>query len=501
MNDLNKIEYNTKQEQAIKILFDFINQHKEHFMFVFGYAGTGKTFLIMSLLSKILKLHIFDIVHICSPTHQTLDLLEALYYKITLNKDEIENIGKIKFSVIHSLLKMKPQISYKSGEKIFCRKDKKITNIPDNQTVPIIKQLVIIDECSMISKKMLLEIQNYSTENSAKILFLGDNAQLPPIGEKSSPVFNCFPKNYKYYILLDEIMRTKSNNIKKVCTIVRNNSNINDILKNVIPIFENKNNTSFMLYHRKSEYITSSWFKNFIKKKDDYPLILTWTNKAAIYYNTIIRSYIHNSDDISYKINDRLIVNKFYKSPLDNSIYYTSKFIKVLKVETIEEDVFKWNILKINNAKTVVDKFVNKLVIKLINLSKNLKVDYMTVAIINKCQSDSEQHLVKTINCYYIKNYKEILKLAEDHFVDFYKKYNSKLHLLNLWNHYHNQIIDTYIDLNFGYSITVHKAQGSTYNQVYVDVGNIVMNSEQGELIKCLYTAVSRPVTQLSLLI
>jgi hypothetical protein len=49
-----------------------------------------------------------------------------------------------------------------------------------------------------------------------------------------------------------------------------------------------------------------------------------------------------------------------------------------------------------------------------------------------------------------------------------------------------------FADLRPGYCLTVHKSQGSTYNNVFIDVNDIVSNPDHEETLRCLYVAVSR---------
>ena len=46
--------------------------------------------------------------------------------------------------------------------------------------------------------------------------------------------------------------------------------------------------------------------------------------------------------------------------------------------------------------------------------------------------------------------------------------------------------------LDYGYAMTTHKSQGSTYNKVLVDMGNILKCLDKSELRQLQYTAVSR---------
>ena len=54
-------------------------------------------------------------------------------------------------------------------------------------------------------------------------------------------------------------------------------------------------------------------------------------------------------------------------------------------------------------------------------------------------------------------------------------KFNSIL-LIRLWEFYYENVIDVIANIDYGYCITIHKSQGSTYNNVFVDIQNIIKN-------------------------
>ncbi len=62
----------------------------------------------------------------------------------------------------------------------------------------------------------------------------------------------------------------------------------------------------------------------------------------------------------------------------------------------------------------------------------------------------------------------------------------------HLWEYYYREYLDTFADVSYGYCITYHKSQGSTYNTVFVDVGNILnFNRTVVDGLKCVYTSVT----------
>lgn len=78
------------------------------------------------------------------------------------------------------------------------------------------------------------------------------------------------------------------------------------------------------------------------------------------------------------------------------------------------------------------------------------------------------------------------------------KKYKNDLTVMNtvlerLWDYYYDNFIDKFADIVYGYSITTHKSQGSTYPNVYIDMQDIIMNNpDEHNSHKCLYTAITR---------
>ena len=70
-----------------------------------------------------------------------------------------------------------------------------------------------------------------------------------------------------------------------------------------------------------------------------------------------------------------------------------------------------------------------------------------------------------------------------------------------LYKNWQNSVIEKFAQLNYGYSITVHKSQGSTFTNVFIDILDILSNNNNEETSKCLYTAITRSSNKLILLI
>jgi hypothetical protein len=85
-----------------------------------------------------------------------------------------------------------------------------------------------------------------------------------------------------------------------------------------------------------------------------------------------------------------------------------------------------------------------------------------------------------------------------------YKEKQSQIERLiinALWKQWHLLLVAPFANVNYGYSISCHKGQGSNFYNVFVDVNDILQNTRESEVKKCLYTATTRAVNELFLLI
>lgn len=67
-----------------------------------------------------------------------------------------------------------------------------------------------------------------------------------------------------------------------------------------------------------------------------------------------------------------------------------------------------------------------------------------------------------------------------------------------LWRRFW-EFSDAFHSVRHAYATTAHRAQGSTYDRVYVDWRDILLNRDRKEAFKCLYVACSRPRQRLFL--
>ena len=490
---------NEKQTVAKKLLREFIKQKEHKKFYLFGYAGTGKTYTVSGMIFEFLRQHVLHHVYVCAPTHQALNVIETYFRSVVKNEDLLTLESNISFLTIHKLLEFKPVIQNEDGTKVFkSTKESKFMKHLD-------ERLIIIDECSMISKVMIDELNKYIELYPIKILFMGDSAQLPPVSEPISKIFNEVKNNYPYHLVLDEIMRTNSSEIKDISSIIREWNKKDSLGPSFLNIHNRKiTPKTFKLYHHKPQLKDSIWFKKFIKDVNDgkFPIILTWRNNPAETYNDTVRKIIHNCENIDdYMVDDHLMFSNFYAVPGQIlKVFYTSDMIRILKIKTDKIKLFDWSVAMIPDSDHLADKTYNRLIKSFMKLDNEIEVDLMTVQKIYSnisIEDIGKKSSIQTIRLSQQKKYIEYIDRIKSDLESFFKQFKHDNHTSKLWEIFHKNLLDPFAKLNFGYSITVHKSQGSTFSTVYVDVVDITINPIEEEMQKSLYTASTRASKEL----
>ncbi|AYV75955.1 MAG: UvrD-family helicase [Terrestrivirus sp.] len=70
-----------------------------------------------------------------------------------------------------------------------------------------------------------------------------------------------------------------------------------------------------------------------------------------------------------------------------------------------------------------------------------------------------------------------------------------------LWRHHNKLFVDQFANVNYGNSHSVHKSQGSSFYNVFVDTDDILNNKNEDEAKRCIYTAFTRSSNELHILV
>ncbi len=160
------------QQRAEAAFADWLGQAERGLPFVLsGFAGAGKTFLSMRLLAAA------DAAGLCwtvaAPTHKAVGVLRSHLASSALQPTWYP-------ATIHRLLRLKLK---RQGDLERCEETA--------QTAAALEHLglVLIDEASMVDSSLLEICLRCAHPFGTRLVFVGDPAQLPPVGEASSPVF------------------------------------------------------------------------------------------------------------------------------------------------------------------------------------------------------------------------------------------------------------------------------------------------------------------------
>lgn len=553
------LTYTEDQKNSIDNMIRFITNPEEKLFGLFGYAGTGKTTTIIDFLMNCLELKYINSLVFTAPTNKALNVIKTkvsdkikylldlnnIYYEDKLSFDmNCDKLKKkniiIEFQTIHKLLKYKTEYNV-DGDIIFT-KDK--DNVIDGYDI------IVIDECSMIPLGLTYEILKESVKIKTKIIFTGDPAQLPPVNEKISSVFmsqlnkitlnkmqSLIPTitvedydkfcntliNMDQYVLKD-IVRTKHNSIIKCSNTVRDwIYNVDDFIN----ISEHTNLNMNIYSFDKSVKTKTNWYKEFEKliKIEKDTIIIAWTNDEVKFYNNFIRKslFVTKEHIKEYEIGDVLILNEFYilanpdtLKKIDNQFnnkvkFNTSEKIIIKNIQEINYDIEKLthkvngNIKTFQNHKSIETKY-KKFVDQINSVNIHFKSYKMKVIKIDELDNEyeiivlkHEEHLIhKNL---IVSTIEEIKKFRNELFAQYKLMSIDTLLIQPLYNDFYSKFMNPFASVSYGYAITCHKAQGSNYKNVFVDFSDIVKNRNEDEMKRCTYTAVSRTIDNLYILI
>jgi DNA polymerase III delta prime subunit len=504
-----------EQEKIYEEITRYIREEDErNEVILIGYAGTGKTTLITKLINEVIedKERYKNIrkIGIVAPTHKAVNIAKSKLF------EGKENISKnIDIMTVHRLLNYKGYIN-ESGEKYF-GKSKVEPNLSKYN-------IIVIDECSMLSNQIIRDINSEikkEKNKKVKIIYVGDPAQLPPVNQRDSEIFK---KNITR-LNLDKVVRTNNNYILELSTqqrqwvISRKEEDMPRILK-----YRSEDVKIYMRENKKK------WLEDFINNGDDSNIILTWTNRACNEYNNYVRNRIFKKENLEiYEKGEILIFNDYHRiirkteDKKEIISFYTSEQIKL---EEFSRDTYKMEDLKttrIKNMNIDLGLMIARNILKINELLReNIKIFKLRIQKINKIEKDKEPEIyeIKMIDNEERNKYNKInedfdiimnelrekaykfvnkMKIEEMEKMEQHDLVDKRI--MKIWKDWHENVIDVFGDINYGYSITVHKSQGSTFRNVYLDMNDIMDNKNEDEVLKCLYTGITRTSKRLVIMI
>ena len=445
-----------KQDIFFQKIAEFVTNANKNEIFVLkGYAGTGKTTVISTIVNNLIEVNKKYVL--LAPTGRAAKVI-ANYS----NKPAFTIHKKIYF----------PKKSSGGGVSFTLQPNKHKNTI------------FFIDESSMISDvntesklyengSLLDDLISYVySGDNCKMILLGDTAQLPPVQLDISPALNTetLSLHYNkevYSIEFDEVMRQEENS-----GILYNATELRELLKDVF--FD-----SFKFQLR--------GFKDIVRLTDGYDIqdaidsaysnfsiedtaFIVRSNKRANQYNEQIRSKILGKEN-ELSTGDFLMVvknNYFWLKESDEAGFIANgDIIEVLEIRNIKELYgFKFASVKI----------------RMVDYPNQKPFD--TVLLLDTITSESPSLSYEESN----RLYEEVMKDYE-HETTKYKKFQKVKE-----NEYFNGL-----QVKFSYAITCHKSQGGQWNTVFIEQPYLP-NGIDKDYIRWLYTAMTRAKDKLYLI-
>ncbi len=309
--------------------------------------------------------------------------------------------------------------------------------------------VVVIDEASMLDDNLMELIDTDARENDRRYIFVGDPCQLPPIeGEgKYSKSFEVADPEYR--VFLSEVVRqAKDNPIIQVATSIRHAINAMEEPDITGGVNEETQQGVYLLEPRaffdKIEELASDprLFTDL-----DYMKVVAWKNKTTRKYSRFIRESLGMDVTRPFQEGDTVIVNDAF---VRNSIVIagTGAEVTVARMVSTKHPVYgfpSWEIVLMSKGSMIKSE------------SPLFCVDDTAIDALADKLEDLRDEAIRT----------------------------------HKWRPFY-ALLEYYIDVRPPYASTAHKAQGSTFENVFVDLNDIYKNRSKTTADKCYYVAITR---------
>lgn len=416
-----------------------------------GYAGTGKTTVVTSLV-KILNQFGYKYV-LLAPTGRAAKVMASYS-------------GRPAFT-IHKKIYRQTANAFTEGLS-FTRQPNK-----SDHTV------YIVDEASMISDEsgfgengLLQDLLTYVFEKkNNKLLLIGDTAQLPPVGQALSPSLDAGYLKHHFRCQVQEIELRQVMRQAEASGILMNATQLREQMKQEqleIKLFTKGWRD---IYKMTGEKLEDGLRYAYDKFGIENAIVICRSNKMANLYNQHIRRSIFFAED-EIGVGDYLMIvrNNYFWLAKDSDIGFMANgdFVEITKIIRYEEMYgFRFADIRIRFV-DYPDAPEEEVKIMLDTLYSDAPA----------LPADQNKKLYEAV----LQDYLDITTKRER------SKELKKNPYLNA------------LQVKFAYALTCHKAQGGQWKAVFVDQGFLKEEMVNEEFARWLYTALTRSSEELYLL-
>jgi ATP-dependent exoDNAse (exonuclease V) alpha subunit len=411
---------NDEQQFAVNAIHKWIldRDDEDQFHLLVGSAGTGKTYCVRALADQLRGRLVFT-----APTNKATKVLrEGL-----TTKDYRPDCR-----TIYSLLGLKLEAS---GEV-------KTLTVPEDPIDLSQFRCVIVDEGSMINEQLRQYIHEAADSFNVKFLFLGDPAQLPPVGEIRSPIWRI-----KRRCDLTKVMR-HDNEILALATELRGMVDHPAPRPRLTTASGDGETGVFALGARDLMARVELAADNGDFSRPNDSKVIAWRNVTVDRWNKIIRARIFPEATSPWLVGDRALFTSPAKDTDGKPMASTDDEGEITRIgedwHPFYADYKIWRI--------------------------TLTLDDNRIVQAHVLHEDSARMHADRLS--------ELSTMA---------KANGRM-----WRQFWD-FKDSFHQIRHAYAITAHRAQGSTYRAAYVDYRDVMTNQTRSEMMRCLYVACTRP--------
>lgn len=391
------------QETAVHEFLEFMDSDDSVFVLTGG-PGRGKTFLTKFLVEQVKMKFPKLSVYCTATTNKAATVLEEHM--------EVETM------TIHKLLKLRVKNDYRTGRQY-------ISTTP--QTEVIHDAFIVVDEISMADTVLLNHIK--SLTRRCKLLFVGDEDQLAPVGEGYSPAFH---QGYKVFEL-ETVMRQKAGSpIIDLANALRDTVRTGKFTP--LMQFANGEEVQFVSGEEFQEIVDDEFSVNFHRL--NHGKLICWTNATVNAYNDYVRKLHTSSED--FEVDELVVTNIPVMNSDGQTVFNTDE-------TAIVTDSRKGTLYDIEGVWYTLDD---------------------TIEVFQSNDRAEEQRLIKRLAAE--------AKAEPRKWVEYFK------------------VKESFGDLRAVHACTSHKSQGSTYGTSYIDLNDIGACFEWETVARMLYVAITR---------
>lgn len=435
-----KLKLNEQQERAVE---ETLSEYAPgYFHRIQGPAGSGKTTSVEEVVRRLLKRGIS--VAVTAPTHKAVRVLRQ--------KLRAAGLEHIPIRTTQSLLSLRPR--QVADRQVFTRA---------KFAKPVQEAAVVVDECSMINLDMH-EQHIRKWLSAAYTIYVGDDAQLPPVGEERSPTFDL-----KSFSQIETIMRqTEGNPVLAAALMVRAQQGTGKMDWSWMREVDARPSGIFRPDEgRLKVWMDKAFTSPAFEADPDTFRYIAWRNAQVERMNANIRRWRYG-DAVAAKTPFVAGESLTFLDPVikdETTLFMTGQEVKVV-------DIQEGEFTQVIEPRGEVAGWV-------------ASIPSWQIKVLDEHGDELEIHTPRNIGG---KNGLDFYKAVLDQLADEARDARDR------WDDF-QKFKDSVAKVRAIYGMTVHASQGSTFKNVFLDVADI-RGCADFKLLECqqlLYTGLTRP--------